>query len=68
MKNLIKIGDFYQEKLDIIQNGSLEDFIQIAKQYNLTENNPSLLIQSIIDKIKARCDIEGLSYDTLTNK
>jgi hypothetical protein len=55
-----------QQKIDIIDNGSMDDFIHFAKNYNIFQPEPhSKIYEEVCDKIKARLDREGLSHETV---
>jgi hypothetical protein len=50
---------------NICVNGSLEEFLIFAKQYNIFQISRSRLYDDICNKIKARLDREGLPYETV---
>lgn len=47
---------------NIIENGTLEEFIAFAKNYNIFQISRSKIYDEMCEKIKARCDREGLNY------
>lgn len=54
-----------EQWVNVIENGSKNDFIAFAKQYNIFQTPRSKIYILICDKIKARLDREGLPYDTV---
>lgn len=65
MENIKKhiIYDYRKDIINIIENGSTQDFIDFAKRYNIFQENGTQFYKIICDKIKARLDTEGLSYE-----
>jgi len=61
----LKGPSIVQSMNDVIEKGSLQDFIDFAKRYNIFQTSNSKFYTQICDKIKARLDKEGLSYDTV---
>ena len=57
--------NYYDTMFDIVENGELQDFINFAKSYNIFQISNSKFYDLMCDKIKARLDREGLSYDVL---
>jgi len=51
--------------IDICENGTLNDFIKFAKEYNIFQVSRTKVYATICDKIKARLDREGLSHETV---
>jgi len=52
--------------IKVIEEGTVNDFITFAKHYTIFQtNNNGKLYKLTCDKIKARCDREGLSYETV---
>ena len=48
-----------------IDNLPTSEFIAYAKKYNIFKQSNSKFYDMMCDKIKARCDREGLSYETV---
>lgn len=48
-----------------IENLPTDEFILWAKSYNIFQTNGTTFYQKVCEKIKARLDREGLSYDTV---
>ena len=57
--------NFLQDKIDLIDNGNIQDVIDYAKQYNIFQTNGTKVYTTMCDKIKARLDREGLSHETV---
>lgn len=55
--------NFVDELYKKIEESSQEDFIQFAKNYNIFQPNGTAFYRMMCDKIKARCDREGLDYN-----
>ena len=55
----------HSERIDLIQSGNLDDFIEYAKTYNIFQDSNSKIYTDICNEIKARLDKEGLSYDSV---
>jgi len=53
------------EIIDMIENGTTQDFIVFAKSYNIFQMGGTKFYQMMCDKIKERLDKEGLSYETV---
>lgn len=62
MRKIINLNS-YTDKINLIENSTKEDFITFAKQYNIFQQSNSKIYDEMCDKIKARLDREGLSYD-----
>lgn len=52
-----------QEMIQIIESGSLEDFIKLAKEYNIFQQSTNKFYLSMCQKIKDRLVKEGLTED-----
>lgn len=50
---------------NIIDNGTLDEFVLFAKQYNIFQPARAKIYTHMCTKIKERLDREGLSYDTV---
>lgn len=59
------IPNFIDIMLNKIENDNLNDFIQFAKNYNIFQPNGTAFYRIMCDKIKARCDREGLDYEII---
>lgn len=57
------IYNFQNDMNNIIENGTREEFIEFAKQYNIFQPNGTKFYKMMCDKIKARLDHEGLDYE-----
>lgn len=55
--------DFRKEFDMIIENGTTEDFIKFAKQYNIFQSKGTQYYHIMCKKIKDRLDREGLDYE-----
>jgi hypothetical protein len=53
------------EMIDLIENGSLDDFLQFAKEYNIFQNSTNKFYLSMCEKIKNRLLKENLHEDVL---
>lgn len=49
--------------IDICENGTLEDFIKFAKEYNIFQVPRAKVYTKMCERIKARLDREGLDYE-----
>lgn len=58
------VNDYINYYLQIIENGNIQDVINLAKtKYNIFVPNEGKLYTEMCNKIKARLDREGLSYE-----
>jgi hypothetical protein len=57
--------NIHSERMELIKNGNLEEFIQFAKNYNIFQTSNSRIYTEVCNEIKARLDKEGLSHDTI---
>lgn len=49
----------------IIENGTTEEFIEMAKSYNIFQTGKTSTYIFMCQKIKDRLDREGLDYETV---
>jgi hypothetical protein len=63
-----KIHLEYQKVIDIISNGSTEDFINFAKTYNIFQESRSKVYDRICNLIRERMIKENLSYDLIKSE
>lgn len=63
MRNII--FNFVEDLHKKVEESTTEDFIIFAKSYNIFQPNGTSFYRMMCDKIKARCDREGLDYDTI---
>lgn len=54
-----------QEMIDTIDNGSIDDFIKIAKEYNIFQTSTNKFYLSVCKKIRDRLAKENLSEDVV---
>jgi len=59
-----EITDRFTEITELIDNGSKEDFLEFAKQYDLSKTGTTFY-NYVCDKIRQRLDREGLSHETI---
>jgi hypothetical protein len=55
----------HSKRIELINNGSLDDLIEFAKSYNIFQTSNSRIYTEVCNEIKARLDKEGLSHDTV---
>jgi hypothetical protein len=65
MFNPAKIHLEHQRILNIISDGSTEDFINFAKTYNIFQESRSKVYDRICNLIRERMIKENLSYDLI---
>lgn len=53
------------EMIELIENGSIDQFLAFAKDYNIFQNSKNKFYLSICEKIKQRLQKENLSIDIL---
>lgn len=57
------VYNFREQFNDTIENSSIEDFINFAKEYNIFQPNGTQFYKLTCQKIKERLDREGLDYE-----
>lgn len=55
----------HSERMELIKNGNLDEFIEFSKKYNIFQTSNSRIYTEMCDEIKARLDKEGLSHNTV---
>lgn len=67
-KNIINETNEYcyiNDYITIIENGTIDEFINFAKNYNIFLPPKTSIYRNMVAKIKERLDKEGLPYDTV---
>lgn len=57
--------NIFQERLNLINDGNIDDVIAFAKSYNIFQENGTNAYKFFCQQIKDRLDKEGLSYDVV---